>query len=228
MSISPRGKMTDSRDLSAESDVWTEESRKGFRAATQLLVRALEKYGVAIEGSKPNIEWPELSVMQSELDVAVKSYIDAHYDFTEELPPLLSSGSLECEDDENDATEGDVPASAGGTNVTVAWRADFRIENENVVIDEGRRVCAELNPGFTSAEVSDDVSNIGRALYWIDHAQESLLYEAAGLVPLAAVKWFLAEPEEVLTEEGLDSQHQDPFAFSEDFRSRMIYYIVDV
>jgi hypothetical protein len=87
----------------------------------------------------------------------------------------------------------------------VLYRADYRVTDEAAVVEAGRVAYRELWPEDTEQDAQDDVTNIGRALYQIQHKDDlSKLHEVQGLEPAGTTTWVI-EAIELMDEQNIDN-----------------------
>lgn len=131
--------------------------------------------------------------------------------------------------EEPDAAETNEPRS-GGT-ISILSRIDYRIEDFDRLLEEGRRSYRQIQPDASPEEVNDAVPDLQGAIYEIMHANgDRIPFPFPSGVPIAGVTWFL-EVDEALGKDVQRSPEQ-PFGIActmEDddliYQHRDIYYL---
>ncbi|MGW4407925.1 hypothetical protein ACWEJ6_28125 [Nonomuraea sp. NPDC004702] len=131
--------------------------------------------------------------------------------------------------EEVDATETDEPES-GGT-ISILSRIDYRIEDFDRLLEEGRKSYRRIQPDASPEEVNDAVPDLQSAIYEIMHANEDRIpFPFPAGVPIAGITWFL-EVDEALGKD-VDRSPEQPFGIActmEDadliHQHRDIYYL---
>ncbi|MFI7466020.1 hypothetical protein [Nonomuraea sp. NPDC049646] len=119
---------------------------------------------------------------------------------------------------------------SGGT-ISILSRIDYRIEDFDRLLEEGRKSYRRTQPDATPEEVNDAVPDLHSAIYEIMHANgDRIPFPFPSGVPIAGVTWFL-EVDEPLGEE-LKGTPEEPFGIACDaedgdliYQHRDIYHL---
>ncbi|MFC5503190.1 hypothetical protein ACFPJ4_13155 [Lysinimonas soli] len=173
---------------------WTAEGAERLRVAAGEAGRALQRHAEAVgklTSSSPSIELIEASnlLLPALLEVAT-----AQFEFTGNSGPLGLLFSLEDEDEDEDDDEDEEENTTG---ISILQRRDYRVSDEDSIIEQGREAYLRVWPDDTDAEAAEDVTSLGRALYQLAHDAGSwdVLERVDGLRPTGGTLLVVANDE---------------------------------
>jgi hypothetical protein len=174
-------------DEDAVETQWTDAARQRFVAEVDALVEAVRAHSAAVlaqTGAESGI--PALFDAGDALARAVDTYGDAQFDLTGVFPPVHVHGHDE-EPEEDGGEEVEVVAI-----VRVLRRADYAVTDLDAVLEAGRAAYAEVWPDDSPEDAAADVSDLGRALYQVQHADgPAALEDVPGLLPVGSTTWYV-------------------------------------
>ncbi len=142
---------------------WTAEGADRLRFAAREAAAALIQHADTV-AALGEIDFPEILASSGRLVPILRALSDAQFDYTGNAGPF---GRLEGWDDmEGEDDPGEQPQ---GTGITILQRSDYRLTDEDAVIEAGRSAYSAVWPSKTPEDAAADVTNLGRALYQIAH-----------------------------------------------------------
>ena len=167
---------------------WTDAARQRFTAEVDALVEAVRAHGAAVlaqTGAEEQL--PALFVAGDELARAVDRYGDAQWDLTGVFPPVHVHGH----DEEDGEPAPDEVIEVAGL-VRIVHRADYAVTDPDAVLAAGRAAYLQVWPEDSEQDAAVDVTELGRALYQVQHAGGLTGFEdVPGLDPLGSTTWFV-------------------------------------
>jgi hypothetical protein len=147
---------------------WTSAGADRLRAEARNAAAALIEHADTVAALGEH-ESAELVAAGARLMPFLIALSDAQFDYTGNGGPL---GPLHAWD-EDDAERDGLAEQPRGAGLSVLERTDYRVVDENAVIEAGRAAYSEVWPDDTAEDAAADVTNLGRALYQIAHASGS-------------------------------------------------------
>ena len=171
---------------------WTDAARQRFTAEVEALAEAVRAHGAAVLAQTgAQAELPALFAAGDELARAVDSYGDAQWDLTGVFPPVHVHGHGDPDGAEDDGADPGAVVEVAGL-VRIVHRADFAVTDPEAVLAAGRAAYREVWPEDGEEDAAADVTDLGRALYQVQHAGGLAgLEDVAGLDPLGSTTWYV-------------------------------------
>lgn len=158
---------------------WTPEGAARLRAAASELTAAIAAHAEAVAAVEREADMSAVFAANERLLPAALAYADAQFDYTGNGGPFGFLYNLE--DEEEDEEEDSEVLTTG---ISVLERQDYLVRDEAAVMAAGRRAYLRVYPDDDEAAAASDVTDLGRALYQIAHADGwSSLRDVEGLRP---------------------------------------------
>lgn len=152
---------------------WSPDGAARLRVGATELAAAIVAHADALAAVTSHAGIQDVVAASERLLPAVLAYADAQFDYTGNGFPFgvlhqFADDDENADDDEYEDDVDDEDASAAG--VTVLQRCDYRVTDEALVMDAGRRAYLRVWPDDDDAAAAADVTHLGRALYQLAHA----------------------------------------------------------
>lgn len=156
-------------------------------AAADQLAAAVIAHSAAVTQATGQADFRSVLAASEELLAVVLQYADAQFDYTGYAFPFGVLHQFEDDDlDDDDTSDGDSDAPTSG--LSVVRRHDLAVTDEEAVLAAGRAAYLRTWPDDSEADAIADVTDIGRALYQLGHADGwDALNHVAGLQPTAGL-----------------------------------------
>ena len=146
---------------------WTPDGAARLRAAAAELAAAITAHADAVTAATKDAETAHVFAAGDRLLPAVLAYADAQFDYTGSGFPFGILHQYTQQDDEDGAGEEHRGPTSG---ISVLQRHDYQVTDETAVLVAGRRAYLDVWPDDDEAAAEADVTQLGRALYQIAHA----------------------------------------------------------
>lgn len=172
-------------DLDDEPAPWSAEGAASLRSAAAQLIQAISAHAESVLATSGRAQLGDVMVASDRLVPAVLAYADAQAAYAQYAYPF---GVLhQYADNDSDDEEIDTDESVATTGVTVLERRDYRITDEPAVIAAAKTAYLRVWLDDDQADAERDVTDLGRALYQLAHADGwHSLDRVDGLVPAGA------------------------------------------
>lgn len=207
----------------SEGDVideqWTGVTSERFRQATEELIDAIRLYGdrvLSMAGRRAEVfELLEVGEMLAEV---VSAYSNAHFDFTGTFPSLASDQGEGGEREESDV-EIETEQSESGNAVerlSILHRSDFQVIDLEAILQAGRQAYQAMWPNDDEEDAAADVTDLGRALYQIQHRGGiSAVSQVPGLQPAGSSTWIVESSDLLGKRTDIEDGIRNPFELRE-------------
>ncbi len=192
---------------------WTAAGAARLREAADALIDAIRTHANAVASLTSEADVGSLFLAGDELLPALREYADAQFDYTGTNYPLNALDDLVDEEDEDGDWDGDDDGPVVG--VSILRRHDYLVADEESVLTSGRHAYRRVWPDDDAEAAEADVTDLGRALYQIAHADGwDALDDVAGLEPVGGV--VIIRPADELLGDDPEGREEDLFAHDDD------------
>lgn len=168
-----------------EAGLWSDESRERYVARAEQAIASLRQHVDLVAASTVENDQDRIEVSADEVRLAFVALSDAEFDYSATIGPF---GLLQLDEDDDDLGEVVLDESAEHNQFSVMVRRDYAVVSEAAVLDAGRAAYLEVWPDDSADDASEDVQDLGRAIYQIIHAGDlEALNEVEGLQPTAGL-----------------------------------------
>ncbi|MET1039257.1 MAG: hypothetical protein ABW075_13365 [Aeromicrobium sp.] len=196
-----------------EDHLWTDATRTAYLQAGEAAIEALRSHLSVVAASSSDADEPTIDDSAEAVRLAFLAVSDAEFNYSSTLAPF-SLLEDDDEDDEGDGADGaeeePLDPDAEHTKISIMLRRDFRLTSQVALVEAGRTAYSAAFPNDALDAATDDVHDVGRAIYQVVHAGGiDALNDVAGLDPVVGVVLAVGR-EDLLTEADLDALTDDP------------------
>ena len=155
-------------DLDDDPTPWSVEGAARLRSAAADLIEAISAHAASVLATTGRSQLGEVMAASERLVPAVLAYADAQFDYAEYAYPFGVLHRYADDDSDDDEMDADEPVVT--TGVTVLTRRDYRVTDEAAVIAAAKAAYLRVWPDDDQADAERDVTDLGRALYQLAHA----------------------------------------------------------
>jgi hypothetical protein len=199
-----------------EDNLFTDSTRATYLEAGEAAIDAFRAHLALVAASTSDADEPAIDDSAEAVRMAFLAVSDAEFNYSSTLAPfsLLEDEDEDDDDDEDedkhDGEEAPLDDEADHNKISIMLRRDFRLTSEKALIEAGRAAFSMAFPDDASAAATDDVQDLGRAIYQVVHAGGiDALNDVAGLDPVVGVVLAVGR-DDLLTEEDVDALMDDP------------------
>ncbi|KQX69589.1 hypothetical protein [Angustibacter sp. Root456] len=145
---------------------WTSDGAARVRTAAAEFSAAIVAHAEVVASASSDADVPRIFAASDRLLPVALAYADAHFEHTGTGSPFGILAELDDDGADDDESESDEPV----TGVSVLQRRDYRVVDEAAVIAAGRQAYLRVWPDDDEAAAAADVTDLGRALYQLAHA----------------------------------------------------------
>ncbi|MCW2839531.1 MAG: hypothetical protein JWR55_1014 [Aeromicrobium sp.] len=191
-----------------EDNLWTDTTRSAYLTAGEAAIETLRSHLAVVASASSDADEPAIDESAESVRQAFIAVSDAQFEYSATVAPfsLLDDEDADAPDEDEEPLDTD----AEHNQISIMLRRDFRLTSGAALIEAGRVAATTISPEDALDATTEDVDDLGRALYQIVHAGGiDALNDVAGLDPVVGVILAVGR-DDLLTEEDLDELMDDP------------------